>query len=112
MTDKDAVTYDVGDVWLKKADRRTFALVEGHPEPPWPAWRAAVVWYVEVREGMRRQGVCKRFLAEIAAAPGVEAVVVWWVQNRHLGAALRRWGWECHEPTNDFYLFTQKERAE
>ncbi len=95
------LTARIREAWLDRDNRRLSA---GHPD--WterPTVHAIVVESVSVEEAHRREGHCKRFLADICANECFEMAVVEGVQNPVLADALLRWGWEVDSGVMDFY---------
>lgn len=99
--DRDALTARLRTCWIRKDNLRLSSL------HPWssPCWRAVVVESVHVAEQTRRQGVFKRFLAELCQTPDIDLFVVEGVANPLLAAALLRWGWDVDPGVMDFYYF-------
>ena len=99
MTDDEALTARLRACWVRRDNFRLSAAKKWDE----PCLRALVVEYVRVDERVRRQGVCKRFLARVVAEPGYDLYVVEAVQSPHLADALMRWDWDFDPEVMDFY---------
>ncbi len=98
------LTARVRECWIDRANLRLSA-----DHPTWterPTWSALAIESIAVEEAHRRQGHCRRFLAEVCADPRFEMVVVEGVGNEVLAAALLRWGWRFDPGVMDFYRLT------
>lgn len=68
-----------------------------------PTIYSIVIASIKVDEPFRRQGLCKRFIQELAADLRFDLVIVEGVGNPILAEALLRWGWDCDPVVMDFY---------
>ncbi len=103
------ITTRFHEAWVPADDLRRYCPVVPPGDPPaaWaghPLLKALLVESVYVAPDFRRRGHLTRFLAWAAADPRYDLVIVQGVANKHLRAALKRWGW-AHDPgVQDYYL--------